>query len=143
MGQDVVTSTAVLYQLWFGARLFLKNFSVISSSYFFSSLPLVRRFSISPPAAMPYVIRHLGDDTTILNMFKNRKILLISLYVIVTVLTILGCFDLLILLAASASSHDVPIETFGLYLTIFVVILFLNILAINRLKKLKKRTDTY
>jgi hypothetical protein len=33
-GQGVVTS-ATQYQLWFGARLVLRNYSLISSSYFF------------------------------------------------------------------------------------------------------------
>lgn len=98
-------------------------------------------FQISQQRQALFVIRHLGDATTIFSMTKNQKILRISLYVIVTVLTLLGCFDLLILLAASASSHNVPIKTFGLYLTIFVVILFLVILALNQLKKLKNQTN--
>jgi len=34
LGQNIVTSAAARYQLWFGAALVLINFSVISSSYF-------------------------------------------------------------------------------------------------------------
>ena len=38
-GQDQQTSAVVHYQLWFGAGLFLINFTVILSSNFFSSFP--------------------------------------------------------------------------------------------------------
>jgi len=54
-GLNIVTSALVLYQLLFGAGLFLKNISIMLSSYFFSALPLVRRISNIPTAAMKNV----------------------------------------------------------------------------------------
>jgi hypothetical protein len=47
-GQDIVTSTKNQYQLWFGARLFLRNFSVILTTTFFFIIATGQTFFKTP-----------------------------------------------------------------------------------------------
>ena len=72
-------------------------------------------------------------------MTQQQKVLKIVLYIIIILLTGLACLDLLVWLAAGASSHNVPAKTFRAFLAIFIGLTLVDIFAIHQLRKLKKR----
>ena len=73
-------------------------------------------------------------------MTQQQKLLRIGLYVIIFMLTGLACIDLLVLAAVGASSHNIPVKTVRMYQMTFIALTFIDIIAIYRLRKLRKRT---
>ena len=76
---------------------------------------------------------------SILIMAQQQKALRIVLYIIIIVLTVLACFNLLVLLAAGASSHNVPAKTFKTFDATFIGLTLIDIFAIYQLRRLKKK----
>lgn len=65
----------------------------------------------------------------------------IFFYITIIIITALACLDLLIFVAAGASSHNVPVETFRTIIVIFIGLVSIDYFVIYQLKKIKRKMN--